>query len=177
MAYLVVCPVSQVRTVGLKHEPSHMLTVMSEKSDVPRPASVSAANHESLIFNDIAADRDGLVAPGAAHVEALLGFARAWDRKAPLLIHCYAGVSRSTASAYIIANALADDADPTMLASILRMRSPTATPNPRMVALADAQMSMGGAMIAAIAQIGRGADCFEGDPFIFPLRADQADLF
>ncbi|MEM1377536.1 MAG: tyrosine phosphatase family protein [Pseudomonadota bacterium] len=177
MPYLVVCPVTQIATVAAKHKPSHMLTVMSENAPIERPASVSPDNHKTLIFNDIAHARDGLVPPGQEHVEAILAFARAWDRQAPMLIHCYAGVSRSTASAFSIANALVENADPFALAQDLRFRSPTATPNPKIVGLADGLLGKDGAMVAAIKGIGRGADCFEGTPFVFPLSEDQAAIF
>ncbi|MEL6920202.1 MAG: tyrosine phosphatase family protein [Pseudomonadota bacterium] len=177
MSYLVVCPVTQIARVAAKHQPSHMLTVMSEAAPVPRPASVIEKSHKTLIFNDIAHARDGLVLPGHTHVESMLAFARDWDRQSPMLIHCYAGVSRSTASAYVIASALLQDADPFALAQDLRFRSPTATPNPKLVSLGDDILGKGGAMVAAVKGIGRGADCFEGVPFVFPLSDDQADIF
>jgi hypothetical protein len=47
--------------------------------------------------------------------------------------------------------------------------SPTATPNRRLVALADRRLGREGRMAAAIAAIGRGADCFEGAPFALEL--------
>jgi predicted protein tyrosine phosphatase len=53
----------------------------------------------------------------------------------------------------------------------LRQRSPTATPNARLVALADAALKREGRMIAAIEKIGRGEDCFEGTPFFFEVAA------
>ncbi|MEO1749912.1 MAG: tyrosine phosphatase family protein [Pseudomonadota bacterium] len=177
MPYLVVCPVTQIQVVAAKHMPSHMLTVMSEEAQIPRPASVPADQHKILIFNDISDQREGLVTPGAKHIEAILDFAQNWDRAAPLLIHCYAGVSRSTASAYIIANAIADERDPHALAKDLRLRSPTATPNAKMIALADSILGKKGAMIDAISSIGRGAYCYEGTPFVLPLKKSDAHIF
>ena len=64
----------------------------------------------------------------------------AWDRAAPLLIHCFAGVSRSTAAAFIAACALSPRRDEGEIARALRAASPTATPNARLVALADATL-------------------------------------
>lgn len=177
MPYLVVCPVTQVDSVGAKYAPSHMLTVMSEKSDVPRPASVKPQNHKTLIFNDISAERDGLVVPASNHVKTIFEFAKQWDRQAPLMIHCFAGVSRSTASAYIIANAMGDKRCPIDLAKELRLRSPTATPNARMIALADVLLDKNGELVSAIRDIGRGAYCYEGAPFVFPLREADAHIF
>ncbi|TIW69787.1 MAG: protein tyrosine phosphatase, partial [Mesorhizobium sp.] len=94
-----------------------------------------------------------------------------WDRAKPLVVHCYAGISRSTASAYIIAAALAPKRDEVELAQTLRTLSPSATPNPRLIAVADALLGRDGRMIAAIEAIGRGADAFEGIPFELKIEA------
>jgi predicted protein tyrosine phosphatase len=107
------------------------------------------------------------VPPAAAHVERLLGFVQAWDRRQPLVIHCYAGVSRSTAAAYIALSSLDPARDEHDLAQDLRRRSPSATPNIRMIRYADAILKREGRMVAAIEAIGRGRDTYEGDPFHF----------
>jgi predicted protein tyrosine phosphatase len=103
-------------------------------------------------------------------VRDILDFAGNWDRSRPLVINCYAGISRSTASAYIIAAALSPKRDEAELANTLRAVSPSATPNPRLIALADQVLGRDGRMIEAIKAIGRGADAFEGTPFA--LRID-----
>jgi predicted protein tyrosine phosphatase len=105
------------------------------------------------------------VLPEAAHLDEFLAFVRAWDRKSPMLIHCFAGVSRSTAAAYIAACVLAPDRDEFAIARALRAASPTASPNVRLVALADDALGRGGRMNEAIAEIGRGQECSEGEPF------------
>ncbi len=56
-----------------------------------------------------------------------------------------------------------------MVAKALREASPSATPNPRLVAVADAMLGRNGRMIEAIGAIGRGADAFEGTPFRLAL--------
>ena len=60
---------------------------------------------------------------------------------------------------------LSDTADEAELAARLRKASPSATPNARLVAIADAMLGRDGRMREAIAGIGRGADAFEGTPF------------
>jgi predicted protein tyrosine phosphatase len=107
--------------------------------------------------------------PGAAHLERLLGFVRAWNRAEPMVIHCFAGVSRSTAAAYIAACALEPGRDEFVLAKAIRAASPTASPNSRLVALADEALGRRGRMNEAIATIGRGEVCFEGTPFTLEL--------
>ena len=71
-----------------------------------RPASIAAENHLLLDMDDITDHIEGYVAPAEAHVGDLLRFVRAWDRAAPLVVHCYAGISRSTAGAFVTACAL-----------------------------------------------------------------------
>ena len=97
----------------------------------------------------------------------ILDFVAAWPREKPLVIHCYAGISRSTAAAYIAGCALNPGRDEADLARALRQASPTATPNRLFVEIADRLLGREGRMVAAIAAIGRGADAFEGAPFRF----------
>ncbi|MGL4728137.1 MAG: protein tyrosine phosphatase, partial [Bosea sp. (in: a-proteobacteria)] len=79
------------------------------------------------------------------------------------------GVSRSTAAAYITACLLNPHRDEAEAARALRAASPSATPNARLVAIADEMLGRQGRMVAGIASIGRGADCFEGTPFRLEL--------
>ena len=75
------------------------------------------------------------------------------------------GVSRSTAAAYTVAAALAPKRDEVELAATLRRLSPSATPNIRIVTIADRLLGRDGRMVRAIESIGRGADAYEGEPF------------
>jgi predicted protein tyrosine phosphatase len=123
-----------------------------------------------LSLHDIAEARDGMILPGELHVRKLLDFARSWDLAKPMVIHCYAGISRSTASAYIVAAALAPDRDEFELAGTLRRLSPTATPNPLLIELADGLLGRQGRMVDAVRQIGRGTEAFEGEPFMLGIE-------
>ena len=82
---------------------SHVLTVMANVAQVQRPESVLEANHLKVQMDDITEQMDGFLAPSDAHIEQVLNFVRGWDRSAPLVVHCYAGISRSTASAFAAA--------------------------------------------------------------------------
>jgi predicted protein tyrosine phosphatase len=170
---IVVCPLSKVEETVAKSGARHLLSLLSEGAAMTRPASISAGNHLYLVMHDIAVARDGMTMPGEAHVRLLLDFAHGWDRGLdrahPLVVHCYAGISRSTASAYIIAAALDPTRDEQELAQTLRWLSPSATPNPALVAAADMLLGREGRMVAAIKAIGRGADAYEGTPFALNL--------
>jgi predicted protein tyrosine phosphatase len=113
---------------------------------------------------------DGFVAPSDSHIEKVLNFVRGWDRSAPMVVHCYAGISRSTAGAYVAACALNPRRDERAIARRLRLASPTATPNYRIVWLADQALGRGGRMTTAIEEIGRGVMAYEGDPFRLDLE-------
>ena len=121
-------------------------------------------------MSDIVEATPDQVLPGTTHLDELLRFVHVWDRAEPMVIHCYAGVSRSTAAAYIAACALAPKRDEFAIARSLRLASPTASPNALLVALADDALGRRGRMREAIAEIGRGEECFEGQPFALELN-------
>jgi predicted protein tyrosine phosphatase len=167
---IYVCPLSQVGETVNATGAARLISLLAAGTEMTRPETISQQDHLLLSMHDIAEARDGMTLPGEAHIQSLLDFAGKWDRSRPLVVNCYAGISRSTASAYIIAAALSPKRDEAELANTLRAVSPSATPNPRLIALADQILGRSGRMIEAIAAIGRGADAFEGAPFA--LRID-----
>lgn len=169
MSRLHVCSLARVPDMVRETGARSLVTLIDSGTFVPRPPAIAPERHLRVSLSDIVMATDGHVLPELAHVAALLDFVRAWDRAAPMLIHCYAGVSRSTAAAFIAACALDPRRDEFDIAGLLRLRSPTATPNARLVEIADALLRRKGRMSAAIRGIGRGADCFEGVPFALEL--------
>ena len=123
-----------------------------------------------LGMDDISMPMEGYVIPCEDHVSKLIHFVRAWDRTKPLVMHCFAGISRSTAAAYVAACALSAARTELTIAQELRRASPTATPNARIVSLADDMLGRDGRMIAAIKSIGRGMMAEEGHPFRLDLE-------
>lgn len=148
---------------------SHVVTLINANTIVERPPGIPAERHLFIGMSDIVAAMDGHIVPAEEHVERFLSFVQDWDRCAPIVIHCWAGISRSTAGAFIAACALGPQRDEEEIAQRLRAASPSATPNARLVAIADGLLRREGRMIAAISRIGRGADAFEGAPFELPL--------
>lgn len=162
---LVVASLSHVPALLAARKPSHVLTLISPDAD--RPACGTAA-HVALRFNDIVEPMEGLVMPSENIVRAILDFGAAWktaDTGAPLLVHCFAGISRSTAAAYILACAFSRPGREQPLALALRAASPSATPNSLMIALADKMLAREGRMVTAIQAVGRGVFAAEGVPF------------
>jgi predicted protein tyrosine phosphatase len=148
---------------------SHLITVMADVHKVQRPPSIDAANHLVISMDDIIMPVDGFVAPQRDHVEQVLDFGRRWDRASPLVIHCYAGISRSTASAFAIACALNPERKEIDIARRMRKDSPTAHPNRLIVGHADDLLGRQGRMLDALAEIGPGDMSIEGRPFRIEL--------
>jgi predicted protein tyrosine phosphatase len=155
-----------VETTGSRH----VVTLLKDTDRVQWPGHLSPANHLVLGLDDISAPLEGYIAPADGHVTRLIEFARGWDRAKPLVVHCYAGISRSTAGAYVAACALNPARDERAIAQALRRASPTANPNALIVALADRILMREGRMVAAIEAIGYGTMATEGTPFRLDLE-------
>jgi predicted protein tyrosine phosphatase len=167
---LLVCPLSQVETARALHRPSHLVSLLSPVSTAEVWPVADGASLR-LTFHDIAEPREGFTPPDAAQVARLMDFAAGWDAARPMLVHCWAGVSRSTAAAFVVACQRAPQRSEREIAQALRAAATYATPNPLLVSLADAALGREGRMSAAIAEIGRGADTFEGALFELPLAS------
>jgi len=160
-----VCSLARLHETVADSGARHVVSLLDEAFIIERPRNVAPQNHLRLRVHDISVPLDGYVLPEEEHVADLLEFVRGWDRRAPLVVHCFAGISRSTASAFASACALAPHRDEASIAQALRRASPTATPNIRIVSLADRLLGRNGRMIAAVETIGRGTMAAEGVPF------------
>lgn len=172
MTGIIVSPLSRIAEMAVRHKAREMVTLIAREQTFHRPAIILAERHLTLLMNDITFKGTGnLVAPQDEHVQQLIDFARSWDRSAPLLIHCWMGVSRSPAAAVIAALAVQPDQDDMALAVRLREVSRYSTPNSRIIEIGDRLLGRGGQLISAIKHIGRGADTDGNVPFVLPLSA------
>jgi len=165
-----VCSLARLHETVEETGALHVVTLLKQTDRVERPKSVAEANHLILGMDDIAVPMDGYIIPAEEHVNRLIEFVRGWDRARPLVVHCFAGISRSTAGAYVAACALNPRRDEFAIARELRRASATASPNIRIVSLADRTLGRDGRMVAAIESIGRGEMAYEGDPFRLDLE-------
>ncbi len=140
---------------------SHALSILDPEWPVPEAFGAFGEHAKlELRFHDVIDEYDtDVIAPQREHVAELLSFGRGLleepQADAHLLIHCHAGVSRSTASmALILAQALPDVAASRIFAEILRIR-PQAWPNLRILELGDVQLNRRGDLVAAAAGIYR----------------------
>ena len=148
----------------------HVVSLLAREDNLARPAAIAPENHLWLQLHDICAPLDGYVTPESEHVEQLIAFVRRWPRETPLVVHCYAGVSRSTAAAFVSVCALSPASNEQAVAAALRRASATATPNIRIVALADGLLGRDGRMVKAVEAIGPGIIAAEAPPFRLDLN-------
>ena len=129
MSRIHVCSLARVPDMVLATSASHVLTLIKNPDIAPTPPGIASHRHLKLNFADITEPREGEIAPGEEHVEQILRFVGDWDRAQPMIVHCYAGISRSTAGAFIAACQLLPGQSEHDIASRIRQVSPTATPN------------------------------------------------
>jgi predicted protein tyrosine phosphatase len=145
----------------------HLVSVINADLLPPTPAAISLERHLKLDMHDITDAQPGATPPSMAHVGELLEFVHAWDRATPLLIHCFAGLSRSTAAAFITMCAMNPHVPEDLIARALRQSSDTAVPNRLFVSHADRMLRREGRMIAALDSMGRNRVALECTPFQF----------
>jgi predicted protein tyrosine phosphatase len=137
---------------------THVLSILDpDWPDPPAFAAFPPHHRLALRFNDIIDPRPDQLAPASADVARLLAFGREPDLTAGshLLIHCHAGVSRSTAAAaLILAQARPDRAAREALEAVAQLR-PRAWPNLRILEFGDALLGRNGELAAAVAAIYR----------------------
>jgi len=160
-----VCSLARLYATVDETGARHIVTLLRLTDRVERPAHIAPENHLVLAIDDITAPLEGYTAPGEEHVQRLIHFVGKWDRAAPMVVHCYAGISRSTAGAYVAACALNPGRDELEIAWEIRRASPTAQPNSAIVSIADRLLRRDGRMVKAIETIGPGDLAMEGHPF------------
>ncbi len=168
MPQIAVCSLAAVPDELSVRGASHMITLLSPGSLPPPPEGLAPDRLLRLEVNDIDEEIEGLKAPCAATVGQIIDFAHAWDGGAPLLVHCWAGISRSTAAAFVVACVRNPHADEAAIAQALRRASPTAQPNRRIVALADEALGREGRMVAAVAGMGPAQPAEAAQAFHIP---------
>lgn len=146
---------------------THVLSILDPNYPEP-PAFMDFAPHRrlELRFHDIIEPATGRLMPAPADVERLLAFGRELGSPSEchLLVHCHAGVSRSTAAAtLILVQAYPDRTAAEALDRILRLR-PRAWPNLRMLEFGDTLLGRNGEIVAAAGPVYRRA--LDREPYL-----------
>ena len=121
---------------------------IGEIDDLPPAGFGSVREKIRLHFADSLDEETG---PREADVERLIAAARALDRRSGrVIVHCQAGISRSSAAAVILHTVLlGPESEEEAMARVMENR-PIARPNRRMIEIADRLLGRGGRLIAAV---------------------------
>jgi predicted protein tyrosine phosphatase len=132
---------------------THVLSILDPGWPEPEEFTLWPPHNRLLLrFHDVIQDGSPWEPPGAEHVAAILRFGRSLplDRPVHLLVHCHAGVSRSTAAAIVILAQRDAGRDPDdVVAQIVRHRQ-QAWPNIRIVETGDKLLGRDGRLVEAV---------------------------
>ncbi len=133
--------------------PGHVVSILDPGHPTPRPLRRAHGGRVTrMAFHDAVRPIRGKALPSAVHVRRLVRLGRrlATARCRHVHVHCFQGVSRSTAAALIVMAAGSGSADAEGLLEELDRIRPKNWPNSRMVALADRQLGYRGRLKSAL---------------------------
>jgi predicted protein tyrosine phosphatase len=148
---ITICGLAELE----EHAPTPFDRVVSILDPVwPDPPAFSRfAPHRRVVyrFDDVVEERDPAVAPQPEHVVAILDLGRAFAAETVehVLIHCHAGLSRSTAAAIALMAQDHPGREAAAFAELQRIR-PKSWPNARMIEFADTILARGGALVGEL---------------------------
>jgi predicted protein tyrosine phosphatase len=166
---IIVSPVNQINQIIASENPQHLISLLSQNDMIDTPHDIDTANHLKLAVNDITSPVPALIEPRAEHIQRLLEFADTWDQSTPLLIHCFAGISRSTAAALILLCSISRERQEIDMAKTVRRASPHASPNALLIAHGDEVLGLDGRLIDAVEKMGKSVFVPLACPFSIPI--------
>jgi predicted protein tyrosine phosphatase len=133
---------------------THILSILDPEWPDPEAFQAFDPHFRAVMrFHDAIEPDPGILLPKKSDVEAILSFGRDAAEAGGLLIHCHAGISRSTAATLMILAQAHPDEDEDALADRLLRTRPQAWPNSRMIAFADDLLGRRGRLASAVAGI------------------------
>jgi predicted protein tyrosine phosphatase len=149
---ITICGIAELpiyRDAGV----SHVLSIVDPATAELEAFSAYAPHRRrKLEFDDLLSEMPGGLAPNETHVGAILAFGAELESRsdiAHLLVHCHAGVSRSTAAAALLMAQHNPGREEDAFLALLDLR-PQAWPNTRMVEIADRLLERRGALQAGL---------------------------
>jgi predicted protein tyrosine phosphatase len=160
---LTICGLDELgghRALGV----THVLSILDPGSPEPEALRDFALGRRlKLNFHDVIEPAPGWVTPERYDVELLLAFGRNLGETADgtqpiephLLVHCHAGLSRSTAaSILLLSQHRPDRSAQEVVGHVIRLR-PRAWPNLRMIEFGDTLLGRNGEIIASVGALYR----------------------
>jgi predicted protein tyrosine phosphatase len=131
---------------------THLLSVLDPDYPEPESLSLLSPGHRlQLRFHDAIDTKPGEILVELEHVRQVLEFGKDLPvADGHLLVHCHAGISRSTAfTILLVAQALPEVSSAEIVAEIVRVRD-RAWPNLRIIELGDELLGRKGTLVAAV---------------------------
>ncbi len=168
---IYICSLASLPRFAEAVQPTHLVSLLGDDPFPATPQSVTAGGHLKLRFHDITEPMPGFIAPETEHVAALIDFTDRWRRAGPMLIHCHAGISRSTAAALVVLCRYNRGREARAV-RLLRENAPHAHPNRRMIAQADTLLGCAGRLRRAVDAMSAPNFLIEGSLVALPARLD-----
>ena len=149
---IIVCSLKDLETVCETVKPSHVISVIDPGYAPETPAGVD--KHLKLGFDDIVEVNSNnqifrlntndipQLPPNISHTNSIINFSKSWDKEAPIVIHCWCGISRSMATAtYLMCKE--DSSDIERNIRYIRSIAPHANPNKVLIKLFENSLNIG----------------------------------
>ena len=170
---LWVCRACDLASLAAELRPSRILSIAEPGFRNLTPAGIDPDRHLHLNFDDIAEPISGYVAPSERHVASIIDLAADLTKTDRILVHCQAGISRSSAAALIML-AVRNPGHERTIAMRLREEGPWFVPNRLMVHIADRLIGRGALLSAALASMGPPTMLLNSRPVQLPLSLSAA---
>lgn len=148
-----VCSLAALPESAAALRPARLISIITPEEQPPTPPGLHADAHLRVSCHDIVSASPDEILPDRRHVKQIIAFARQWDPAGKMLVHCQAGISRSTAAA-LIAYATHFPDSIARAAAHMRRTGPHVYPNRLITALGDELLDLDGRLIAAVEAMG-----------------------
>ena len=98
---IYVSNLSDLETHTRAVRPERLISIIQPELQPPTPAGVAPQRHLRVPVHDVSEPAFESILPERRHVETIVAFLRDWSADDSLMVHCFAGVSRSSAVALI----------------------------------------------------------------------------
>lgn len=156
ISLLTICGIEELPAHGPRAV-THVLSLLDPQwPDITSFQSYGAHSRTTLRFHDVIDPAPGMTLPTEAHVGEILAFGRALAAETGesaarhLLVHCHAGISRSTAAMVsLLAQTNPEESEDQLFARLREIR-PQAWPNSLMIGYADDLLGREGRLLSAL---------------------------
>lgn len=159
---IAVCGMEELPFFAPDFGPTHAVSLLDPTNDRPPIEGLEDPAHLFVGMHDISQPLPDHEHPQAHHVETLLAWGETLrpaveSAEVRILVHCWAGVSRSTAAAFTLKCQLTDLSERDALTYIHGVRRQM-WPNELLVSLADEALNRRGRMKRALAEFRRNQE-------------------